>query len=416
MVDSMSLLDRLRPERADTPGAREPVGWVGAALTGAWVASLSLLALALPVLLAWAASPDTTATWGQAVRVAADGWLLLHRVELQVPGGSLSVAPLGLTALPAAACWVAGRRIAAGHLDDDLVPGVRRGAPPAPRALVVPVAGMAAGYTLVVTAAAALARGDGVRPVVWQAVVAGLLLSGVVGGTSAVRHERPGATAALADVLRLPPRVRRCARPAAMAVGALLALAAAVLAGALLAHADQVLALHRALAPGVVGGAVLTAAQIGFVPNLVLFALAWLIGPGFALGVATSVSPGGSTLGLLPLMPVLGAAPPAGELPPAMWAVVLLPVAVGAGAGWFVAARARAPGAPVLDVVTDALVVAVLASAALTVALALAGGAAGPGAMAAIGPSPWKVALALAAELSAGAAAAAWITHRGRSR
>lgn len=419
MGPSMSLLDRLRPDHVDRPdsnAAREPVGRLGAALTGVWAAGLSLLGIALPVLLAWAASPDTTATWGQAVRVAADGWLLLHHVELRLPGGSLSLAPLGLSALPGLACWFAGRRVAAGHPDDDLVPGVRRGAAPPPRALAAPVAAMALGYTLVLTGAALLARGDGVRPVVWQAVVAGLVLAGVVGGTSALAHGRPSPVAVLAGVLRLPARVRRNLRPAGLAVAALLALSAFTVAGSLLVHHDQVLAVHRALDPGVVGGAVMTVGQVGVLPNLVLFALAWIVGPGFAVGAATAVTPAGSTLGLLPLVPVLGAVPATGALPVALWAVVALPVLVGAGTGWFVAARRRPADAPALDVVVDALTCAALAAGTLTVALALAGGAAGPGAMGTVGPSAWQVGLVLAAELAAGAAAAAWLTHRRRGR
>lgn len=412
----MSLLDRLRPDRLDTPGAREPVGWLGAALIGVWAAGLSLLGIGLLLLLAWAASPDTTVTWGQAVRVAALGWLLVHHVTLSVPGGAVSLAPLALTALPGLACWLAGRRIAAGYLDDDLVPDVRRGGAPEPRALAGPVAAMAGGYTLVLTSAGLLARGDGVRPVVWQAVLAGLLLAVGVGGTSALRHGRPAPAAALAVLLRLPHRVRRCSRPALMAVAALVALGALAVAASLLVHHDRVIALHRALDPGVVGGAVLTITQVGVIPNLVLYAVAWLAGPGFAVGTATSITPAGSSLGLLPLVPVLGAVPATGVLPAVFWGVVALPVLIGAGLGWFVAARRPAGHSSGRDAVADALTSAALASLVLSAALAVSGGAAGPGAMAAVGPSAWKVALVLAAELAAGAATAAWITHRHRAR
>ena len=386
MVASMSLLDRLRPDHVDT--AREPVGAVGAALSGAGAALLSLLGVALPVLLTWAVSPDTAATWGQAVRVSADGWLLLHHVELAVPGGSVSLPPLGLTALPGLACWWAGRRIAAGHPADHLVPDVRRGAAPSPRTLAVPVAAMAAGYALVVTLAALLARGDGVRPVAWQAPLAGLVLALAAGGTAALLHGRPSPAAAVAEALRLPARLRRCARPAAMAAVSLVALGAMVVAGALLVHHDRVLSLHRALDPGVVGGAVLTVAEVGVVPNLVLFAVAWLAGPGFAVGVATSVTPAGSTLGLLPLVPLLGAVPATGALPAVMWGVVALPVLVGAGAGWLVARR-RAADAGVLDVVADGLTCAALAATTLAISIAVASGAAGPGTLAAVGASGW---------------------------
>jgi hypothetical protein len=127
--------------------------------------------------------------------------------------------------------------------------------------------------------------------------------------------------------------------------------------------------------------------------------------------VGTSVTPAGSTLGLLPLVPVLAAVPPAGALPGVLWGVVLLPVLVGVGTGWFVAARC-ASDVPVRAVVLDALTAAALAAGGLTLALAAAGGSAGPGLLDAVGPSPWKVGLALAAELGAGAGAAAWLVAR----
>src|SRR3954447_24768652 len=138
---AMSLLDRLRPDLTtpttakghptstsrtapDRPAipvttraaarAAEATGVVMAALTGVWTAALSWLCLALPLLLVWAASAQTTAPWGQAVRVATDGWLLLHRIAVDVPGGRLGLVPLALAALPLGLCWAAGRRIGAG--------------------------------------------------------------------------------------------------------------------------------------------------------------------------------------------------------------------------------------------------------------------------------------------------------------
>jgi hypothetical protein len=419
MVPSMSLIDRLRPDRSDTaaPAAREPVGWLSAGLAGAWAAGVSLLGLVLLVLVAWAASAQTDATWGEGVRVASQGWLLVHHVELRLPGGgSLSLAPLALSAVPALSCWFAGRRVALGHPDDDLVPDVRSGRPPRVRALVVPVAALSVGYALVTTATAMLASGGGVRPVLWQAVAAGFVLPAVVGGAGALRTGRAAPARAAADLLRLPARLRRCVRPAAMAAFAQVALGSLALVGALVTHHEEVLTLHRSLDPGAVGGAVLTVAQIGVLPNLALYAVAWLAGPGFAVGVGTAVTPAGSTLGLLPAVPVLGAMPAPGPLPALLGAVVLLPVVVGAMAGWFVAARQHAATSPVLDVVTDALTAAALAAGGLTLALALSGGSGGPGLLDAVGPSAWKVGLVLAAELAAGAAAAAWITHRRRRR
>src|SRR4051812_38569598 len=239
MGDDMSLLDRLRadptssatPPRRTSAGASrvqatgpsslsvatraaaraaEATGVVMAALSGVWTAALSWLCVALPMLLVWAASGQTTAPWGQAVRVATDGWLLLHRIGVDVPGGRLQLLPLALAGVPVGLAWAAGRRIGAGLADAPYEPadaphgpadaahgpadgahgrgdaphgrargGGRGGAresvgtrSPA-RALALPLGGFALGYGAVVVVAAALARGNGVAPVLWQAVLLG---------------------------------------------------------------------------------------------------------------------------------------------------------------------------------------------------------------------------------------------------
>ncbi len=417
----MSLLDRLH-SAATEGGGRRPAGSGGAptspvvaGLTGLWTAALCWLAIALPALLAWATSAQSTASWGQAVRVASDIWLALHRVGLDLPGGHLALAPLGGTALPAALCWVAGRRI--GHsLDARHVTAA--GGPL--RAVAAPVASLAVGYGVVVVLVSLLAHGDGVRPVVWQAAAAGLVLPALAGGAAALRAVDAPVGETLAGALALPDLARRVVRPALLAVGLLVAVGSVLVVATLLLRFGRVLTLHEALGPGVVGGAVLTAGQVALVPNLVVWAVAFVAGPGFALGAGTSVTPAASDLGLLPLVPVLGAVPPPGPLPAPFAVLVVIPVVVGAVVGWWVLARG-----PAADLVADGTLhlraaltevaaSVVLAAVLLAVLLAASGGAAGPGSLSAVGPSPWRAGLVLAGELALGGLAAAWATHRRR--
>jgi hypothetical protein len=464
MGDEMSLLDRLRadptssaaPPRRTSAGASrvqatgpsslsvatraaaraaEATGLVMAALSGVWTAALSWLCVALPVLLVWAASGQTTAPWGQAVRVATDGWLLLHRIGVDVPGGRLQLLPLALAGVPVGLAWAAGRRIGAGLADSTSDPGDaphdrgevphdrgRGGARgPAPqsggtrspvRALALPLGGFALGYGAVVVVAAALARGDGVAPVLWQAVLLGPLVPLLGAVPAALRAVGAPVARTLADLARLPDRVRRTWRAAGVAGGLLVAAGALLVAVSLVVHHDRVATLHAALAPGAVGGAVLVLVEAALVPNFALWGVSFVAGPGFLVGAGSLVTPGASQLGLLPLVPVLGAVPPPGPMPALLGGVLLLPVLAGAVAGWVLARRAD--GRSVLDVVCDALTAAALAAVGLAVLVGLAGGSAGPGALATVGASPWRAGLALAGELAAGAAAAAWITHRRR--
>ncbi len=116
------------------------------------------------------------------------------------------------------------------------------------------------------------------------------------------------------------------------------------------------LALHEALGPGVAGGAVLTLAQALLVPNLVVWTSAALVGPGFAVG-STSVNLASSTLGPLPAVPVLGALPAAGPLPPAALALFAAPFAAGIVAGLLLShGRPRSGWVAALDVAGTGLV------------------------------------------------------------
>ena len=69
-------------------------------------------------------------------------------------------------------------------------------------------------------------------------------------------------------------------------------------------------ATSTALTPGVVGAALLLLAQLGYLPNAVIWAIAFTLGPGFAFGTGTVVAPTGSALGTLPAFPLLAALPP----------------------------------------------------------------------------------------------------------
>ncbi len=87
----------------------------------------------------------------------------------------------------------------------------------------------------------------------------------------------------------------------------------------------------EALGTDAFGGAMLAVAQLGLVPNLVLWAVSWLTGTGFAVGAGTMFAPDHVLGGPMPALPLLGALPTqAGGL--LVWAPVVV-VLVGALAG-----------------------------------------------------------------------------------
>jgi hypothetical protein len=381
----------------------------------------------IPVVLAWATASYSRAPWGEALQVGVVAWLLAHHSGIVIPGGHLGLTPLGLTLIPLVSCWFAGVRLAR-NLDPNAEAirsgiGRRRPAWPAPRALMA----LVLTYAGLVTLASALATTATVRPLVPQAFLGATVICTVASVSGAAAWVaggfRPGVRRVIGQ-LRLPTPIKRCLRPVAVALGVQLAGALVLLIAAFVAGWDQVLLLHRALAPGAAGGLVLTLGQLVLLPNLLVWSAAWTAGPGFAIGAGTSVLPGHTELGPLPAIPMLGALPTPGAGPGWAWAVLALPVLAGALAGLqllqtapnvliggqTVRPEARAggqagvhSGRSVRSLLAETVLMVGLVGVSWAVLGWLSGGPAGPGRLAQIGPRFWQLGLATAAEVGIGA-------------
>ena len=84
---------------------------------------------------------------------------------------------------------------------------------------------------------------------------------------------------------------------------------ALVLAVAMMMRWSQIATIYQELHAGPVGALAVTLLQLGYLPNLVIYAMSWTTGAGFAFGVDTHVGWSQTTMGDLPLFPVLGAIP-----------------------------------------------------------------------------------------------------------
>ncbi len=396
-------------------GSGAGTGTVLAGTVAAAGAALSGVALiAAVVLVAWATDSRTGASARDALRTAADAWLLAHRGTLRLPSGTVAVVPLGLTVLPAVLLHRAGVSVARTLGLADRAPGRRRPAESAPtggsaasgrpalREAARAVAALAAAYGVLAAIVAGIAGTPTVAVGPFSAGAGAALLAAAAGGVGLLRAARLGP--ALAELL--PPAVPVVARAAAAAVGMLLAAGAALVVLGLAVHAGQGVALTRALDPGLVGAAVLLLVNVVLAPNAVVWGAGYAVGPGFAVGAGTGISLFGSTLGPVPALPLLAALPQSATTPPALRAILLVPVAAGAVAGVLVGRRLPA-GTPTRWAAATGAAAGPAAAAVLAVLAALSGGPVGGGYLVAVGPSPWQVGLAVLVEVGVPAALAA---------
>lgn len=401
---------------ADDDGSRRPLpvaGMLAAALTlGAGLAVLTTLTL-----VGWIAAPRGTLGAGLpgVFRTAAQIWLAAHHAGFAIPGGQVGLLPLGLMALPAVLLYKAGRWMCR---DADLrlrlparlpknSPREKANARRRAQLVLVAQAGvsLAAPYAMLAGGIALVTRNEITQPYMGEALVSHFLLAFVAGSLATARTIGPWR----AMLRLLPERVRALTAGTAVATAVMLVAGLLLALVALVLNFGQVRALSDVLAPGFVGGLLLLLVQVLYLFNAVIWALAYIAGPGFAVGAGTLVAPTGVQLGTVPSLPMLGALPDSGPVPAWMMAVIALPFAAGAVAGVVVARTAPSPSyeaAPMWGFctgITTGLVAAGLA--------ALSGGPIGGGRLTEVGPSPWAVALSVALEVGVAAGISAGATN-----
>ncbi|MFB2554747.1 cell division protein PerM [Herbiconiux liangxiaofengii] len=184
-------------------------------------------------------------------------------------------------------------------------------------------------------------------------------------------------------------------RAGAISAAGIVGFAAVAMALVLVFNFSSIVGLYESLQAGVLGGITLTLGQLALLPNIVLWTVGWFVGPGFALGTGSSVSPLGTQLGLVPSLPIFGALP---DGTPAFGFVgLLVPIVVGFGTAALLRPayldRIRGTGSRgrIVRLLATAIGGAAVGSSILALLTVWAGGAAGPGRLADVGADPGLV-------------------------
>ncbi|MFB4297952.1 DUF6350 family protein [Actinomadura sp. NTSP31] len=399
------------PRPAPAPGNGRPL-YVTGLVASLWCVGIGLTVLTTVTLLGWVAAPRTALGHGMSgvFRTAVNFWLVSHHAGFSYGHGRVGLLPLGVLVLPGALLYRGGAWMIRGL-----------GLPPRPRIAVVRVAAtLAVPYALLAVLLALAASAPEVHPSAWQAFAGCFVVAVIAGGLGAARAVVAAQVAAeargrrvrsgLGALLRLlPDRPRSLVIGVAGSVAVLLAAGAVLVGGSLAMHMSESDRLYDLLAPGIVGGVLLLLVELAFLPNAVIWGVAYAVGPGFAVGAGTSVSPTGVFLDTVPAFPPLAALPEAGPAPAVSLLALAAPFAAGAVGGVLTIRTmpsATSEAAPLWGFVSGTLTGAVVALLA-----ALSGGPLGGGRMATVGPSAWQVGLLAALEVGISAAFAAWAAN-----
>lgn len=397
-----------QPSEAGEPQPKSrPVAFVGIAVA-AWTIALGVAVLICLTLTAWVTAAHHDDAIRPAIATALQAWLLAQHTGIAVGVGTVSVVPLGLTALLGALLVWAGRLTARHSGGTDLLDAVA-----ATFALALPYAVIAALLT-------SLARVGDVRPEPLQALAGGFVLALLCGGFGAMRE-----TDQLARLFAfIPDDVRAAIRAGFASSAAVFGVGAVIVAAALTNSANRAGGLTAATHGGYAGAVLLSVVSLAYVPNAAAWASAYALGPGFAVGAHTSVSVTGVTLGAVPTLPLFAPLPQSGSTTGLGWLALTAPLAAGVLAGW-VWVRERPAPAPAesapwwekhgLPECAWGLAAGAVAGLALAVVGWLSGGSLGAGRMSVIGPAAGWLLVAGGLEIGVVAAAAIWVL-RWRAR
>lgn len=252
----------------------------------------------------------------------------------------------------------------------------------------------------------AFASEGAARP--WPAVLGAAVVTAAVVGWELLRHGRGGERIQAAWATRAPwvdPALRR-ARRTAIGIGALVLVVGAV---AVVQGAGRVSRLHDALSGGgIIAGLGLVLLELGWLPSLLVWAMAWLVGPGFTVGAGTIFAPDQVIAGAVPALPILGLLPtsPAGTI--GLYVPLTVTAAAMVAAWW---SREDLRALRLGEAMAAAVAAAVLLALGAALLCLAASGSVGPGRLAEAGPKTVYVVLLVLLETGFGLAAVTAVVH-----
>lgn len=338
------------------------------AVAALFVAAAGWLCATTLTIAVWTTAAPDDSPVAMPLHVAGQLWLAAHHVMLHTPDGPFGLSPLGFSILPVGALVLAGRRAARRHSAGIWSLGAA--------VFCYPLAALVIAWS----AASGSLRAEPGAAVGYPVLIATCGYGAGLLAAHTTHMERWAAAAVRAGTGALAVLVSGAALLGAVAVAV---------------RFPDITRMGAQIGQGAAGGTGLFLIDLALTPNLVIWALGFATGPGFAIGDGSSVRVTGVVHGPLPGLPVLQAVPASGLLPWWTWLALLVPVGAGVAALLLIwrSVRSAAERAAALGAAAPAV------GAVAGAATVLSGGPVAAGAMSDVGPVPWQVGLAVLVEL-----------------
>ena len=387
-----------------------PLTALFAALEAALVVAIGIGISLAPLTILWGVQFGFGLDWAVFWRASVDIWLLGHGADVRLQIDPTLASALGVSSGDTS--FVVTIAIL-GFALLTLLLGIRAGRRVSETRFRLLGELVAVGTFGVLSLGATLsALHEFARPSIWQGALLPTAVFGIgvlIGSLRTRRPEGDDDGSSIKDWINdWSPQARAAVgaafRGGSAAVAGLLAAASVALAALLLINYARIISLYESLHTEILGGISLTIAQLAFLPNLVIWAASWLVGPGFAIGTGSTVGPIATQLGPVPAIPLLGVLPE-GQLD---WGFVglIIPVIAGFLVGVVVQPHLAAGlgAAPrVRWTIGTGIGIGLVAGLVLGLLAWFSTGAAGPGRFIEVGPDPLLVGACVAAEVGVAA-------------
>lgn len=326
----------------------------------------SLFVYTIVVMFGWVFAADHSSLQSM-FDMSIIAWLAAHLAPIDAGGTVIWLPPLLLVAGQVLLGYAVGRS------------AIRRGGAPdggARRRILI--SGVLV-YALVAMALSVLSASADVSVSLLWAPLSAAAVFGLGFGAAVARGGEAWQTAAR----RVPAWLRPDLVAAAWGLAALGVMALLALGVGIFADGDRAAEMLMSVKPGVSGSIVIALLSFIYLPTAAIWTASFLLGPGIAAGVETTVSPFKVAIGPLPDVPQLAAIPTAHE----PWHLLALaaPIAAGLVAAWLAPRRGTWRG-----LLLDRGRISLLAGGVALAAAWLSGGSMG-GRLADLGPAPLMV-------------------------
>ena len=362
------------------------------------VALVGLTVVGLVVAGAWWGGVEPAGPWHEAMAITGSAWVMSYGVPVQLMGTDYSLIPWGLTLIPLWLSHQAGR-----WLIGVVQPGRWR-------TLVVTWGLTVAVGAVMVGGASMLADLPDIQTNARRAMMMAVAI-GLVGVGSGMWRASALPRQAL---VRIPMVVRVVVRASTVGFFALVGIAALVLALATAMSFGEIVSVLTSLEPTLADAVAIAVISLGYLPTLVAWSMAYLVGAGIWLGPDVLISPFVASVPPTPLptFPPLAALPEASG--PGTWALPAATILAGALVGLSISRWAAREG-PLIRI-SLAFIASAVTAAGVYGYLWLSSGGLGDGRLAAIGPEPGLGALLAGVGLVIGALPTSVLRARRRSR